>query len=1410
MSKKGVYNYSLNTNVNNTEKQKTKNTKVVDHHLQGTDLSDDKIEEATDYPLTVKPSGDYGFYIGDKKIEEDQFKKYLGQSQYRWFGNARRKAMTDSTMFVNDLINYSKNHKIVFDPETGQFSGFDDDDKARFVSNGYNRTSVFGKAKGDSNTVRNIGYSIVGDSLKRAAGLPVTTKASQSNQPYVYNPYQYKPTAVPDLYSDLKNKVDNSINDSFDTYIQEIYGTGKTYDDYKGTKINFAQQLKNLQTVLNNKQNQLTSNPNSYWSSKVGRSDFQNRLSKAINDIKYNETTLTTGQGIKDILDKHNLSDLYEKLFFEDEVTIPAQTTQDASDAQQYVLRHIVSTDNKDVPNERAVYDTKTGTIFYNDGRWFNGDQKGDWEDDENPIVRQMLDEYYNKLKQQSTTTPQMKKGGKLRSVKKYQGGSEIDNSDDLGSLSSYIEQNSQDYQTYLGMQNGDTEVLYETVEYSPEDVARAVAVIPDAMALALSFSKNKYARVASTTLGVIGSTTRFGLDLANDDVSWLDALKNYGINLGLDVGNFFGSTSKYKSLQSSMRVIGALLGTVAIGGTIQNGREIWSAFTKLTTGHADAMTPEDWELLYQGLAAASQVGTSVIRNKVPFRAKEQHVITKVDGKYVDFGVKSEIKDKDYEYFLQKMKEFGVDEDKGISYLTDAKTKGKLDVKVGNNVYIPVELTARGRLYNPYDRIKELNLPKWISGNSGLKTQIARNIEYENLARQKYEIFKRNNAIDEQGNLRDMATVSKEDAAALKEIDSKMKSIQYDEHFDARKQEESSGKGISKSVSDWVSEKWDNWRFGKTNELPGYGPQEGGGVMITKKQMDDFNNLNKKFKFNTESTNTSVPSEKCGGHIMKYKGGTGTSGVQVTDNALWDQYIGNPTFEKVLEGLKSGSLDYNWVNTMQSEHAKLYKQASANDYDFYKNYYTNNDGTIKKYQTNYKRFLGGNSDDFNLIGGISNAEGENIFNPSKRPETDQDNLAAKYIEDDRYSGKTDWRRVLGRNGDLSDAVLKDRQKQLNDIGYDIYLDEDGYYKLKPLDNNKTEVTGDKGTDVVAEQPIVEGAPDEGKRKRNPKFNQWYLLRALRLANTIKTNNSLVGPAVGFEHPDENHHAVYGDLATKQQMENEAGRYESIADTPMSSNSALNLASKFHAATEANKYREKGYSADAKNIKDTSELNWKATTLSHSNRIATANKNINNFVDYINKSRMFENDRKLANADAINSYLKEEQNRQLEDWRNKQKSVFNEILAKDVINQNAQIIQLQSQATQYARQRDKLSKLYYDEEAKGHDTSQIEAQIDKIDDALQAISDQVSYINAGVYNGRVGLDEATNRSLNTYGMYNYPTRWFTGYPDDQGYNPKRGRSRVRTNYGSSFKNGGVLNSQTKENLQKMLSFLNKNK
>lgn len=415
-----------------------------------------------------------------------------------------------------------------------------------------------------------------------------------------------------------------------------------------------------------------------------------------------------------------------------------------------------------------------------------------------------------------------------------------------------------------------------------------------------------------------------------------------------------------------------------------------------------------------------------------------------------------------------------------------------------------------------------------------------------------------------------------------------------------------------------------------------------------------------------------------GTKITKYEKPAGPmpTGVGFANNTSWYGNVFTPMWKNILEGLKNRTFTYQDLNNMQSNHAKLYNAAGTN---FLNQAYRDN--AVGEYQTAYNTIGGG----FGNTVGIANAYSTNRYMRGNNP-ISGDNPQQNYKVDNLYSGITDDRRLLGREGDFTPEQLKQITSDLNKIGYTINLNpEDKYYRINPLslnapslattpniDNLNTDdlnpYRNDNSVAGTVELPEVEvTAPNSNRTGESgglqtnsggtkPQINWGDILGTARLAGTIWTNNRI---AKGLKEslspllldPVQLRRQVTGDLVTRNYMENLGAEANRIGARPITSDASLQLGQALDFNNRANEYRVKGYLADKQAIDKTTAEAQKVADFNKEQRVDVANRNRAAMLGIRQAKANIEAQRKSANwQQAIAPWLADKEMR----WRENQK------------------------------------------------------------------------------------------------------------------------------------------------------------
>lgn len=428
-----------------------------------------------------------------------------------------------------------------------------------------------------------------------------------------------------------------------------------------------------------------------------------------------------------------------------------------------------------------------------------------------------------------------------------------------------------------------------------------------------------------------------------------------------------------------------------------------------------------------------------------------------------------------------------------------------------------------------------------------------------------------------------------------------------------------------------------------------------------------------------EKNGGKIPFNKKGTKITKYQypAGPMPTGVGFADNTSWYGNVFTPMWKNILEGLKNRTFTYQDLNNMQSNHAKLYNAAGNN---FINQAYRNN--AVGEYQAAYNTIGGG----FGNTVGIANAYSTNRYMRGNNP-ISGDNPQQNYKVDNLYSGITDDRRLLGRQGDFTPEQLVQINKDLNSLGLVANLDlNDNYYKISPLSLNASSLAttpniGNLNTDDLnlyrndnsvagtIELPELEVTATNSSSKTGesgglqttsggtkPQVNWGDILGTARLAGTIWTNNRI---AKGLKDslspllldPVQLRRQVTGDLVTRNYMENLGAEANRIGARPITSDASLQLGQQLDYNNRANEYRIKGYLADKQAIDKTTAEAQKVADFNKQQRVDVANRNRAAMLGIRQAKANIEAQRKSANwAQAVAPWLMDKEMR----WRENQK------------------------------------------------------------------------------------------------------------------------------------------------------------
>lgn len=351
------------------------------------------------------------------------------------------------------------------------------------------------------------------------------------------------------------------------------------------------------------------------------------------------------------------------------------------------------------------------------------------------------------------------------------------------------------------------------------------------------------------------------------------------------------------------------------------------------------------------------------------------------------------------------------------------------------------------------------------------------------------------------------------------------------------------------------------------------------------------------------------------GKNRKYGGISNTN-----NNTTWYSNVFNPYQQYILDQLSTYGKDDtygDWINTMQDSHEKLYQSAGGANGNFLNEAYNNNSDAVRNYQIMYDtdQYSKNHLDHGYNTRGIAQAYLAGRYkNIGFAKRNGQDSVNTKWTPDGSYSGQTDDRRILGREGDFTDQQLTDWNNKLKTIGWKQYLDPTTkYYKLRRLQQS-SKVDGADPTTMQKSHvltDIIGGLKDhitdfsEAARVGwNNRFNNKQRDYQLQHMNPV-----LLQPYAFYRK-------IYGDYGTMSEYNRQGANTQNVANS-IASNTAdgsLAAATQLQGASQANDLAIKGKLADNQMIRDTYEkaLAQNKENLQIANNVANTNRqNLNN-------------------------------------------------------------------------------------------------------------------------------------------------------------------------------------------------------
>ena len=366
-----------------------------------------------------------------------------------------------------------------------------------------------------------------------------------------------------------------------------------------------------------------------------------------------------------------------------------------------------------------------------------------------------------------------------------------------------------------------------------------------------------------------------------------------------------------------------------------------------------------------------------------------------------------------------------------------------------------------------------------------------------------------------------------------------------------------------------------------------------------------------------------APKKEMGGIIFKAQTGVKTS-------ASWIKDMDPLITPSILFGLDSDKNLYKQLNNIQDSYYGVKSQAGDNfENTAYKS------PQVGAHQTAFNNVLSGLGNNF----AVRRLEDSDKFtfakgaNTTDKPTIWTDNL---------FSGITNLRYMLGKQGDFTPAEEAQRKAAFAKKGYDWYLDTNGMYKLKPISDNplnevvKTKLNADLNSPIPTGN-IKPTSLDSTEPTKTPWYNNIANnladhLGTLRFLNNLWYNSRIKPKYVGaYETPVEYNAKVMYDLPSQMAYNLQAAEANRLGALTASADQTQNTARALQYNTVANGLKEKGQLANKEKYDSSTEYANKLLNANTENRVKVADTNAKIGADIQNAKEAF----RLAQSKQIN-------------------------------------------------------------------------------------------------------------------------------------------------------------------------------
>lgn len=405
----------------------------------------------------------------------------------------------------------------------------------------------------------------------------------------------------------------------------------------------------------------------------------------------------------------------------------------------------------------------------------------------------------------------------------------------------------------------------------------------------------------------------------------------------------------------------------------------------------------------------------------------------------------------------------------------------------------------------------------------------------------------------------------------------------------------------------WIAEKQGNGILGDEKfslsffrkENPLYKPKEVKPERVKSKRDKIDESIQKHF-----DTNPSYVFRKDGGtlnlsKVKKFKDGNLITGVK-QNSGNWYNDIHLKFRDALADTLGKNSITYQDINMMGDRHSKLYG-----------NWKTKGDAyfgeDVQQYQTDI-------NNQFNFINtnGINNGFTTNRYGISRGANTG-DNPTKGFTADGRFSGITDDRRPLGREGDYTPEQLAETATYWKSRNYNFMLDPNSkYYHIYPMeetppsDKKVGNTTVKKDTDGKSNEKTPAQPGTTLNLQGNPTV-VYGIPRAMYADRMNRKMTDMAKDAVSplLKDPFEVHRATRSDLDAEMQGERNYANLRRLASTPLTSDGSLQTATQLQAEVQGQEARTMGREKSNQVQRQYDEAAWQQEKENAANRHETA-------------------------------------------------------------------------------------------------------------------------------------------------------------------------------------------------------------